>query len=207
MNTSSSGLAFFSAAGFGSPISIGAYNERTFISDSSGITVGAECDNIKFNTITGCMIGQSGSGLSLSSIPNYQATLNIKANFDTPVRTLNWRVAAYDGVAPLAPNPAPGATGVTTYLYECSHLSTVQSAIGSGGPGTPVVSGAQAWYVFPAGVTTSGMPLTASPGLSGMRPSGSSTVSNQHDVYLAISLTPTAVGSKSWALSTNLDYL
>ena len=84
----------------------------------------------------------------------------------------------------------PGIAGMMGMPYRYFTLINVVSA-----------------FVWAAVHILPGMLLTASPGLSGMRPSGSSTVSNQHDVYLAISLTPTAVGSKSWALSTNLDYL
>lgn len=203
-----SGLGFFGSAGFSSPVAIGSYQGRSFITDSSGITMGAEANNCQYINPTGVVLGQSGSGILLNQIPNSLASINIRGTFDSAVRTLNTYLYVYDGVAAsITGTGAPGATGVTTKVYEISHLSNIQTAIGSGGPGTITVSGQHSWNTFTAATTTSGLALTAAPGISGIRPSGSSTTDTRHDWYVAMSVTPVSAGSRSWGCFVSTDYI
>jgi hypothetical protein len=52
------------------------------------------------------------------------------------------------------------------------------------------------------------MPLIASPGTSGLSPSGADTVDVQHDWYVAISGSPDSIGSKTqYGLYVSLEYL
>ncbi len=95
---------------------------------------------------------------------------------------------------------------MSTAVYEVVHPDTVQNANGSGGPGLTTISGAHAWNLFTTG--TSSINLTNSPGISGLRPSGSSTTDVRHDLYLAISASPDSAGSKSvYGLYISLEWL
>lgn len=198
---SGSGLGFYGAGGFGASVAVGEWQGRTFITNSAGTVQGPECDNCKYASLTGVTIGQSGSGLTLDCIPNHQATLNVRFTHTTAVRVQNVQAYVYDRVSKTNP-----ASGVTTALYEVSHTGTTQAPGGSGGPGTPTVSGAHAWTIFDSG-EAGPMPLTSSPGTSGLRPSGSSTQDTRHDFYLAISVSPDDIGSKLFGLWIDLEYL
>ena len=196
------GLGLFGDAGFGAPIPVGSWQGRTFISDGAGTLQGAEVTNFKYASPTGAIVGQTGTPLTLNCLPNYQS-LNIRLTNDTPVRTQNAKIYVYDRVNKLNP-----ASGITTAIYEVSHLANNYSGIGSGGPGTPTISGNHAWTVFTGGVpATGGMAMTASPGLSGQRPSGTGTVSSQHDWYLAVTASPDSAGAKSWGILMEAEYL
>lgn len=196
-----SGLGFYGAAGFGASVEVGSWNSRTFITSSGGSALGPEVDNCKYDTVTGVVLGQTGTAIALNKIPNYQATVNPRFTFDSPVRVQNAAFRTYDRVS--IANPA---SGVTVAVYECVHPGETQDPTGSGGPATPTVSGAHAWYMmYPTGTTP--MTLTPSPGTSGLSPSGSGTVDSRHDWYLALSCGPDSVGSKLFAGWLALEYL
>lgn len=196
-----SGIGFYAAAGFGSSISVGNSNERTFITNSGGTALGPEVWNSRYVNPTAVVLGQTGTPMALNKIPNAQATLNPRFTNSSPVRVQNATFRTYDRVS--IANPA---TGVTVQVYECVHPDTAQNPNGSGGPGTPTISGNHAWYTMWATGTTP-MPLTASPGTSGLSPSGSGTVSDRHDWYLAVSVSPDSAGSKLFAGWLALEYL
>lgn len=197
-----SGLGFFGDGGFGATIPVGSWNGRTFITDASGTTQGPEVDNSKFVNLTGVILGQEGSGIQLNQVPNYLATLKLRFTYDTPIQTANGYVRVYD-----RNNEENPASGITTALYEVSHIDTNQTATGSGGPGTPIVSGAHAWTVCSGGVAHTGMAITDSPGESGLRPSGASTVDDTHDWFLLISASPDSIGAKTqWGLLAYTEY-
>lgn len=196
-----SGLGFYGAAGFGSSVSVGSWNERTFITNSGGTAMGPEADNCRHHSITGVILGQTGSPLTLNRIPNYQATVNVRFEHTSAVKVQNASFRTYDRAS--ISNPA---TGVTVAVYEVSHVGTSQDATGSGGPGTPIISGAHGWtYMSPTGHAA--MPLTASPGTSGLSPSGSNTVDTRHDWFLSLSTSPDSAGSKLFAGWISLEYL
>jgi hypothetical protein len=197
-----SGLGFYGDAGFGASVQVGQWQGRTFITNANGTAQGPEVDNTKYLNPTGVILGQSGSGLKLNQIPNYLATLNVRFTNDTAVKVQNATFRIYDRVDPTHP-----ATGVTTAVYEVNHQGSGQTADGSGGPGTPVVGGNHAWYMFPA-TGASPMPITASPGTSGLSPSGSNTVDTRHDWYFALSASPDSTGSKTqYGAYVSLEFL
>lgn len=202
-NLGGSGLGFYGNSGFGASVPVGQWQGHTFITDATGTVQGQEVANCEYLNPTGTILGQTSSGLPLNKIPNYQATVNIRFTNNTAVRTQNGNLSIYD-----RSNPSNPAVGVTSAIYEVAHPDTLQNANGSGGPGTPTISGAHAWYVFPGGTPTSGMPITSSPGTSGLRPSGSSTIDTRHDFYIAISASPDSIGSKTqYGLYISLEYL
>ena len=199
------GLGFYNATGFGGPVPIGQWQSRTYIVDPSGLSQIAEADNCKYVNPTGVTLGQTGTLLGLASIPNYQSTVTVRATFDTPVKTTNARLYVFDGID--ASNLTAPPVGVRTAVYEVSHLSTSQTPVGSGGPGTPTISGSHGWIICEPSVAPSGIPCTASPGSGGARPSGANTVDTVHDWFFALSASPTSAGSKRWGLAFTYDYV
>lgn len=191
-NLSGSGLGLYGAAGFAASVSVGAWQGRTFITNGAGTTQGPEVDNVQYLNSASGILGQSGSGIHLKCIPNYQATLNIRFTNDVACRTQNVQLRIFDRVSE---NNAP--SGVTCAVAEIVHPDPSQTMNGSG---------SSAW-VFPAGDDII-LYLTDSPGTSGLRPNGSSTTDTQHDWYAAISASPNSIGSKTnFGLYLSLEYL
>jgi hypothetical protein len=191
---SGSGLGFYGNANFGASVPVASYQQRTFITDATGAIQGPEVNNVMYLNPGSGILGQQGSGIALQAIPNWQATLNIRFNNDTSVRTQNAKMMIYDRV-----NTNNAASGVTTKAAQFIHPNPVQ------GPGG---SGDSSWWNF--NYTTPGltMPLVASPGMSGLSPSGANTVDVQHDWYVAISGSPDSIGSKTqYGLYVSLEYL
>ena len=196
---SGSGLGFFASAGFGSSVSVGSYNGRTFITNGAGTTQGPECDNIyRLNAGSG-VIGQAGTGIALTCIPNYQATLGIRIESSdaSTFRTTNSRCWIYDRTD--TGNPA---SGVSCYLAEIIHPNPTQTNVGSGDT---------TWTLFSPSLTGVYLSLAPSPGISGLT-AGNGTnggpASSRHDLYIAISASPDTVGSKSqFGLYFETEYL
>lgn len=186
-----SGLGFFGSAGFGGSITVGSANSKTYVTNSAGTVQGAEAWNVARTHPASGVIGQTGSGLLLTQIPNYQASLNVRFTNATAVRTTNARLKAYDGTNP---NNAP--SGVTVYAADIVHPATAQSNTGSG---------SATWYQLSG--SGSYLDLTASPGTSGFRPLGASTSDTRHDWYVAVSVEVGSIGTKSFGFLVELDYL
>lgn len=187
-----SGLGFFGAGGFAAPVPVSQWQGRTFVTNGAGTTQGPEANNVQYLNAASGVLGQAGSGIPLTYIPNWQATLNIRFTNDTPVKTQNVQLRIYDRVHP--DNPA---TGVTTAVAEIVHPNINQVPGGSGSPN----------WLFPGG-SGSVVNLTSSPGTSGLRPNGPNTVSNQHDWYVALSASPNSIGSKTqYGLYVTMEYL
>jgi hypothetical protein len=190
----SSGIGFFGSAGFGSSVSVGLYNDSTYITNSNGTIAGPSLNNIKYShPQSGIVNGlASPSGLLLTRITNAQSTLNIRFSHATGVITQNAKLRIYD-----RSNINNPASGVTTKIAEIIHPSTSNSVVGSG----------SATWVTPGGSGTI-LSLANSPGMSGFSPSGSGTVSDRHDWYLALSSSPDSIGSKTqYAMWVELEYL
>lgn len=181
---SGSGLGFYGDAGFGASVKVGFYQGRTFITNGAGTTQGPEVDNVKYLNIGSGIIGQSGSGVALTCIPNYQASLEILFTYDTAVRVQNAEFRVYD-----RSNVDRPATGVTTKIAELIHPGITQANTGSGDTvwNTPGGSG-------------SVVSLCPSPGCSGQYAgNGSNSLwsDTNHSWYLAISASPDSIGSKT----------
>lgn len=192
---SGSGLGFYGDDGFGASVRVGEWQGRTFITNGTGTTQGPEADNIKFLNAGSGIIGQAGSGISLTCIPNYQATLNIRSTFDTPVYVQSAEVRIYD-----RSNINSPASGVTTKCAELIHPGITQSNTGSGDTTWLTPGG--------SGVTVS---LAPSPGCSGLYAGNGSNgawLDSVHDHYLAISASPDQIGSRTqYGLYCSLEYL
>ena len=106
------------------------------------------------------------------------------------VKTQNVQFRIYDRVSI---SNAP--SGVTCKVAEIIHPDTTQANNGSG---------SLAWQ-NPIG--TGYMALVSSPGISGNSPLGVNTTDTRHDHYLAMSFSPSSVGSKLFAGYISLEYL
>jgi hypothetical protein len=190
-NIAGSGLGFYNDSGFGYSISVGSYNGRTFITDSTGTAQGPEADNCKYLNTSGVIVGQTGSGINLLQLPNYLSTLNIRFSHTSAVKIQNAKIYAYD-----RSNKNNNPSGVNLYAAEIIHPSTIQNLTGSGD---------SAWINIKGSGTT--LSLVDSPGTSGLSPNGGNTADTQHDWYVALSASPTSVGAKEFALWTELEYL
>jgi hypothetical protein len=179
-DVSSSGLGFF-GDGFGVSLPVSNWNVRTFITNAAGNIAGPEVDNIKWSASNSGIIGQSGSSVLLTQIPNYLATLNVRFTHGSQVKVTNTEFRIFD-----RSNINNPASGVTCRVAEIIHPDTVQNNNGSGDT-TWISAGG-------SGVT---VPLVGSPGPSGTSISGVNTIDTQHDWFVAISVSPDSVGSKT----------
>lgn len=187
-----SGLGFYGDSGFGASVQVGAYQGRTYITNAAGTAQGPEADNIKWSHAASGIPGQSGSNLLLRNIPNYQASLNVRFTHTTAVKVQNAQVRIFD-----RSNINNPASGVTTKMAQLIHPNTAQDASGSG----------DTTWNTPGGSGTI-QSLANSPGASGLSPNGPDTTSTQHDWYLAISVSPDSIGSKTqFGLYVALEYL
>jgi len=193
-----SGLGFYGDAGFGASVAVGAYQGRTFITNSTGTAQGAQGDNIKYLNAGSGIFGQTGSGIGVDAWPFTQASLMVKFSHSSTVRVQNAEIRIYD-----RSNIANAASGVTTKMAEICHPWSTQ---------TPVTTGSGVndgrWYT-PAGSSAT-MSLSPSPGPTGLFVGdGSSTYSSTvHDWFLGISASPDSIGSKTkYGLYMSLEYL
>lgn len=181
-NLNGSGIGFFGNGGAFASVRIGEYQDRTFVCDANGTAVGAEIDNVKYVNPTGALISRGGStdaALPLVNIPNYKSTLNIRFDHGSAVRTQNAKVQIYD-----RSNVNNAPSGVICQAAEIVHPEVSQAVVGSGDTTWISCSG-----------STPYVDLIASPGISGIRVSGSNTTEAQHDWYVCISASPTGIGS------------
>mgnify|MGYP000974725835 CR=1 FL=1 len=201
-NLSGSGVGFYGNDGFGAAVGVGEFNYHTYITNSAGTAQGAEIWNIQYLNSQSGIIGQTGSGVHLKAIPNYQATLNIRFTHSTAVKLQNSKVRIFDRNSTNSP-----ASGITCRLAQIVHPWLTQSPLGSGdsewqGITTNPLTGS-------ATLGGSGLiaTLSGSPGISGFSPSGTNTYDIQHDYYVAISCSPDTIGSKTFGLSFSTEYL
>ncbi len=194
-NLSGSGLGFYGSSGFGASVQVGSWQGKTYITSSAGTSLGPEGNNIQYQNSASGIINGASSGIAVTAIPNYQASLNIRFQYDSAVKVQNATLYIYDRTS-----INNGASGVTTKVAELIHPTTTQVNNGSGDTSWQTPNG--------SGVTVS---LAPSPGVSGIyagNGSNSLWTDNTHDWYIAISQSPDSVGSKVLnALFLSLEYL
>lgn len=194
VDISNSGLGFYGSGNFGASVAVGAYQDNTYITDSAGAQNGGSVNNIKY---IGANSGQIpvGNTLNLLDIPNSKATINIEFSNSSAVQARNVQLVIYD-----RNNTANAASGVVTQVVELLHPSLTMSGL--------LGSGNSSWAT-PAGVTY--LSLAQSPGTSGlMAGNGTTSVTPDvlHDWYVAMSASPSTIGSKtSYGLYISLEYL
>jgi hypothetical protein len=187
-NISGSGIGFY-GSGFGYSVPVGQYPVRAFITNSAGSTQGPEIDNNRYVSSTGVIIGQTGTPILLTQLPNYLSTLNIRFSNTTAVSVQNAELRIYDRSG-INNNP----TGVTCYVAEVIHTGTAQVTGGLGDATWQNIRG-----------STNILSLQNSPGLSGLTPGSTGTI---HDWFIALSPSPDSIGSKTaFGLYFSCEYL
>lgn len=191
-NLGGSGLGGYGNGGYGYSISVGSYQDNTFITNGAGTTQGPQCNNIKYLNSASGIINSAASGVSLLAIPNYLATLKISFTHTSAVKTQNCKLICYDRNDSTRP-----PSGVTAKFAQIIHGDTNQTVSGSG---------TAAWET-PTGSSVI-MTFAPSPGASSMYINGPSTTSDQHDFYTAFTCSPNSIGSKTdFGLIFQLEYL
>lgn len=111
--TSGSGLGFYGST-FGSSVQIGAYQNKTFITNANGSTNGGTAYNIKFGSHAATGISEAVvTGVPLVRINGGYRTLDINFDHNVPVLVQNCQFRIYDREFPNAP-----ASGVNTKVAE-----------------------------------------------------------------------------------------
>lgn len=193
-------LGFFGEQGFGDPMSLGEFNSRTFITNSTGGIEGAECDNTKLTVagglsgvggVSGVIVGQTGNGILLTALPNYLATMNVRFTHPEIVIVQNAQMIVYDGS-----NIATPPTGLSVYGAEVIHTAREQTDTGLGDNVWTLLGG-------------SGTPLflVESPATSGFSPAGPGSLDTRHDWYVAMSMAPTTPGNKTFKFRFDLEFV
>jgi hypothetical protein len=198
-----SGLGFYGSGSFGAAVRVGEFQDNTYITDSTGAIQGPLVNNVKYvHPYSGLV--SPGNALALNDIPNYLAPLNVRFTNDTPVKVQNAQLRIFDRSNINAP-----ASGVTTYAAELVHPWNTSQPTGPLGSGSTTWSHLGGSGGLIGGVTYDPpLAMKASPGVSGLSPSGSATVSAQHDWYVALSASPDSVGSKlQYGLYFSCEYL
>ena len=194
-----SGLGFFGNNGFNAPVSIGSYNGRTFVTNSSGTVQGFECNNNKYSTASGVIHGQTGSGIDLRNLPNELATINMRFTHDSAIYCQFVKMWIYDGSSTDGvENKEKPATNLSFYTAEIRHRSRLQSIQST--------SSDAVWSDLSASGSNVAN-LVNSPGLNGAREGGPEELSVQHDWYVAMTCTPTQLGDKMFGIFAELEYL
>lgn len=191
-----SGIGFYGDDGFGAPVIIGEYPGRTFVTNQIGTDPGFEGNNNKKISSSGLIYGQTGSGITLTSLPNTLASFNIRFEYPASVRTLSGKLYIFDGTTTSGtPNIDNDPSGLTCYCAEIRHNGDVQDDNGLG----------DNLWADTHGSTY--LELISSPGTSGLRPNGSLTQDTRHDWYVAISPTPDEFGDKQFAVYFETEFL
>jgi len=177
---SGSGLGFYGGT-FGDSVPVSEYQDTTYITNSTGNLQGPQTNNVKYLNPASGILNSASSGVSLLSIPNYLSTFIAEFSHTSAVRLQNTRVYLYDRTS--INNPP---SGLVSKVAEIIHPSISQ--LGSTGSGSAV-------WQSPAG--SSYMTLSPSPGRSGLYVNGPSTVDTIHTHYIAISQSPSSIGSKT----------
>lgn len=195
----SSGLGFFGDNGFNDVISIGIYNGHTFVTNASGTVDSFECNNNKYDGISGIIHGQQSSGVLLTNLPNELATINVRFTHGSPVFVQFVKFYVFDGSSTGdTANKTVPAPNITFLAAEIRHRNLIQSEVSPYSDST--------W----SDISASGsnfIALVDSPGLNGIREAGFEELSAQHDWYVALTCTPTQLGDKQFGMTFELEYL
>jgi len=191
----SSGVGFYGST-FGQSVQVASYQDSTFITNSTGTINGGTLNNTKYLGNTSGVSLNGGSAIQLSGLPTISGTINPRFTFDTAVQTQNGECRIFD-----RSNPDNNASGVTSEVAQlCNGGSGVNQSTGA------AEASHNGWLALNGSGLT--MTLLASPGTSGLSPSGSSTTDTRHDWYLALSASPDSIGSKTnFGAYLSLEYL
>jgi hypothetical protein len=155
----------------------------------------------------------SNTAVNNNNLPNYLCPLNVRFTHNEAVRVQNCKLRIFD-----RSNINNPASGVTTYVYESRHPSSLQVKTNLSHRGRA----ANSWVEFDPVTSVTDMIFTSSPGVSGTNTNTSDTdtslgyltqdgslhTSTRHDWYIALSSEPESIGSKTqYGLYFSVEYL
>jgi hypothetical protein len=197
--STASGLGFYGDDGFDAIVPIGSYNGHTFVTNASGTVAGFECNNNKYNGVSGVIYAQESSGITLTRLPNELAAANVRFTHPTAVYTQAVNLYIFDGTfTGTDANKENPAENITFQAAEIRHRSRLQTVVSSFSD--------SAWSDLSASGSNF-ITLVNSPGLNGAREGGFEELSTQHDWYIAMSCSPTQLGDKQFGMTFELEYL
>lgn len=222
-HTLGSGLGFYGSA-FGVSVPVGSQQRSTYVTDANGTSQGVQLNNTAMNTsgtisAKGTVAINSSTPIDLDKLPNYLCPLNLRFTHSTPVRVQNCKLRIFDRNDISKP-----ASGVSTYVYEARHPSNSQvvTSLGFRASKDTTASAGFKWTEFDPTLAQLDLPLTSSPGTSGLNTddtdtdltlgyvskSGISLQSMRHDWYVALSSEPQSIGSKTnYGLYFTVEYI
>jgi hypothetical protein len=208
-----SGLGFY-GAGYGVSVPIAGRQDTTWLTNSDGTSSERiQLNNTKYVSSNTVSIN-GATAVNLDRLPNDKCPLNIRFEHDSAVRVQNCKLRIFD-----RNNINNQASGVVTYVYEARHPSSNQAVSNLS---QRAIDDANSWYEFDPIEAMTDMPLTPSPGISGVNTNSTDTdpvlgylsqqgvshASVRHDWYGAISAEPDSIGSKiNYALYVSCEYL
>lgn len=195
---SGSGLGFY-GSNFGSSVSVGAFQDTTFLTNSVGTASGQGVSNTKpdsgdLTKVYHAAFG--GTSVPLTRLQNKHAPINIRVQETGVITLTNNKIYIYDRNS-IYNNP----TGVNCYCAEVIRPNTELFASSNG-------SGDTTWTLCAGSGTT--LSLTPSPGSGGraawLDPVNGGTGDFCHDFYVAIGASPNSIGAKTFALYYTGEY-
>jgi hypothetical protein len=212
-----SGLGFYGLS-FGASVPVGSQQNTTFVTNSNGISQGSQLNNTAMvsagtESVAGTVSINGNTAINNNNLPNYLCPLNIRFSHNEAVRVQNCKLRIFDRA-----NINNSASGVTTYVYEARHPSSVQTVDNLSLKGRA----SDNWVEFDSVTSPTDMVFTSSPGMSGLNTNSSDTDSalgytttngvthsdTQHDWYVALSSEPETIGSKTqYGLYFSVEYL
>lgn len=218
-----SGLGFYGST-FGVSVPVGSQQTTTYVTDALGANQGSRLHNTAMSTtgsssVKGTVVVDGATAINLDVLPNYLCPLNIRFSHTSAVKVQNCKLRIFD-----RNNIANQASGVSTYVFEARHPSTLQ--VLNSQPLTNLSHRGRtdnSWYEFDPALAMTDMTLTSSPGASGknsntsdvnsptlghLTTGGATHQSTRHDWYLALSSEPVTIGSKTqYGLYFTAEYL
>lgn len=223
-HTVGSGLGFYGSS-HGVSVPVGSQQRTTYVTNADGTVEGIQLHNTAMVTSgipteKGTVSVDGSSPITLSNLPNYLCPLNLRFTHSTPVRVQNCKLRIFDRNDINRP-----ASGVTTWVFEARHPSAIQEgdlSLSWRANKDNTTSQGFRWTEFDPLLAQFDMPLTSSPGMSGLNTdttdtntnlgyasqSGLSLQATRHDWYVAISSQPDSIGSKTnYGMYFTVEYL
>lgn len=159
-------LGFF-GAGFGFSIRVSEFNNTNYVTNDNGTTNYGQCPNLRYFNTSGAYVASESVGTELLQVDNSEATLRIRLNTDTNVKTQNASFRAFDR-SNINNNPS----GVTIYAAEINKPTATR---GSGDVNWTQIYGSGSTLSLDNQLFNSGV----------------------HDWYIGLTVTPTSIGEKT----------
>ena len=136
-NIVGSGLGFYGAS-FGSSVQIGAFQDKTFVTNSAGTAQGPAANNIKFTVPATGNTQTIGSGIPITKINSGNRSFHINFDHSTDVNVQNCQLRIYDRTNINFP-----ASGVVTKVCELVNFAgkTSSAWTSSNGPDNTALQG------------------------------------------------------------------